>query len=429
MASTIRIGNLFLPEEERFEGKDLPRFISAFSLLLSTLGFEYLIDPDAPRPPDAEGSTTAAIAAANEHRQLAHDRTLYKVLLANVKGDPVSIVREKVSGAEAYAHLIAFYGRKDVGTTVAMFRQYMNLNWLGGDVESFEAWITSKSHLRQDLISRGLTISDNEYALHILAAVPQAFVPMNGQVDFQDLSKLKSPDLVAAVQSTISISNMQSPHALYVGTTGNKDTSSNAKPNRPYIECGHCKSLGHTGGRIFHLEKDCRTKARNKTPLPAAPNVSAVAMSPINEICYISWADWENVALINQSKDTWVVDTGCTTSITPDASILFDYHLVTGQDVTFGNNHRLAVKGVGSYSFDARDGTIITIKRVLHVPGALGNLLSVRNFTSVDCNFNIQSGSNLFHIARNDGKIIAEGSLYNNLYICNLSGDDSDMLA
>lgn len=101
----MRIGDYFLPENERFDGKDLPRFTLTFSRLTATLGLGYLIDDTA--PPPAHDSLDGVVLEA---RRKQHDRILFKVLLANVKGDAQSIVREVTGGVNAWNHLVAFYG-------------------------------------------------------------------------------------------------------------------------------------------------------------------------------------------------------------------------------------------------------------------------------------------------------------------------------
>ena len=71
-------------------------------------------------------------------------------------------------------------------SAVGVFRHYMDLTWAGGDTSSSEQFNTSRSALHQDLIARGILFDDDHYDLHVLAAVPQASIPMNGTIDLRD---------------------------------------------------------------------------------------------------------------------------------------------------------------------------------------------------------------------------------------------------
>ena len=216
----LSISKLFLPESQRFNGKNLEAFKQNFSLLLSTVDLEYLIDDNVFAP-------TAAV--------LARDNSiLFRNLFANVGEDAQAIVleRQDEGGKKAWAHLLAFYGKKDVGTTIAKFKEYMACTWEGGDVDSFQAFITRKSTLRSELQQRKYKITDDSYASHIICSAPINYIPLNGSIDLTDLSKLKSDDLVPAITSSISIYSLQPGNAvLYASAV---PQSKEAQVKRPY---------------------------------------------------------------------------------------------------------------------------------------------------------------------------------------------------
>ena len=180
IAPALSISKMFLPDSQQFNTKNLNAFIETFKLLCSTLSLDYLIEDHVIEP------ATAVRARDNS--------ILFRVLHGNVCTEAQAIVIEKrgEGGIAAWKHLLAFYGKKDVGTTIAKFKEYMACTFEGGSAEDFQAFLTRKSTLRSDLIQRNFKITDSEYAAHLIAAVPIAYIPLNGTVNLSSIDTLKS---------------------------------------------------------------------------------------------------------------------------------------------------------------------------------------------------------------------------------------------
>jgi hypothetical protein len=148
---------------------------------------------------------------------------------------------------------------------------------------------------------------------------------------------------------------------------------------------------------------------------------------PENHIAFAALTDIDHANLskacpaLTLNSSTWFADTGCTTSITPYKTHLSNYiRSSPGQSVTFGNGQSLPVHGYGQYWFTGENGQRCAIAKVLHVPDAIGNLLSIRCATSGGLAFSIEPKSNIFTLKRSDGQVIIKGRLVDNLYTCSL---------
>lgn len=423
----LSVNRLFLPEHMRFDGKRLNQFKVHFGLLLSSLNIEYLID-------------THVIAPSNA--VLARDGSLlYKVLYSNVNEDAQAVVSEKASegGKAAWTHFLSRYQMHDAGTTIALLHEYGSLTWQGGDQDSFSSFITKKSTLRADLRERSYATTDDAYAAHIIGSVPISYIPLNGTVDFSDITKLKSEDVIRAIQQSISIARLGSSETALAAVSPSTN-------KRPYRECGYCKAKGFTRGRINHLEKECRTKVKDQEEKslvtvaaqpPTATDFAALSLSQdycfvvgdmykpprdsINSRAVVDFDTWQETACAAVlDTRTWYADSGCSTSITPYRDHLINYEECRGRTVTFGNKSQLPVAGIGQYPFKGQDGKIYALGYVLHVPGALGNLLAIRAFTRKGCDFQIYGSTNTFEIRDASGAVLVSGSLQGRLYTCKL---------
>ncbi|KAJ9520778.1 hypothetical protein QJQ45_007647 [Haematococcus lacustris] len=119
-------------------------------------------------------------------------------------------------------------------------------------------------------------------------------------------------------------------------------------------------------GRDFGLP-DSRTR-RSPSPLR---HRSSLAFSGH------SGADAALAVAPNLVKGQWLVDSGCSTHLTPHIELLRDYQpLRAPHHIVCGNGSTMTAAGQGSVVFKGAGGSMV-LRNVLHVPDAEGSLLSV----------------------------------------------------
>ncbi|KAJ9510815.1 hypothetical protein QJQ45_027773 [Haematococcus lacustris] len=90
-----------------------------------------------------------------------------------------------------------------------------------------------------------------------------------------------------------------------------------------------------------------------------------------------SGADAALAVAPNLLKGQWLVDSGCSTHLTPHVELLRDYQpLRAPHHIVCGNGSTMTAAGQGSVLFEGAGGSMV-LRNVLHVPDAEGSLLSV----------------------------------------------------
>jgi hypothetical protein len=74
-------------------------------------------------------------------------------------------------------------------------------------------------------------------------------------------------------------------------------------------------------------------------------------------------------------NDQWVLDTTCTSHMSPKRDWLTTYESIKGGSVFMGNNVAYKIVGIGAVRIMMHDGTVKTLKNVRHVPNLKRNLI------------------------------------------------------
>lgn len=270
----------------------------------------------------------------------------------------------------------------------------------------------------------------------LVGKVPIDFI--RHKVELEKPADLKMSDVKSILSSSINFEESAKTQASLIA----RQPSVQAAANRN--ECGHCRDVAkkpypkyiHPAERCYTLhphlfeedkkkrekERERREKDRPKKPVAETAAVAKeqcpaqsanVAMGEEIETCYIS----TDIRTVNGE---WIIDSGCTTSMVPDAHLLDNYVADRGQYITVGNGARLPVRCIGSYSFTGVDGQRYRMERVFHVPDVTACLLSVRAFTGKGACFSATGDT--CSIARKAGGIpFIVGSSKNGLYRCHLA--------
>ncbi|XP_016713922.2 uncharacterized protein [Gossypium hirsutum] len=121
-------------------------------------------------------------------------------------------------------------------------------------------------------------------------------------------------------------------------------------------------------------------------------------------------------AVKGKATDGWLIDSGCTNHITPDASIFKSIDRSFKTNVKVGNGHFIKVEGKGDVLISTLTGTKL-VKNVLLVPEIDRNLLSIAQllekgysvvFKGKECLISDPSGSKLMTVAMTEKSFIVD---------------------
>ncbi|GJR75479.1 retrovirus-related pol polyprotein from transposon TNT 1-94 [Tanacetum coccineum] len=164
-------------------------------------------------------------------------------------------------------------------------------------------------------------------------------------------SKLQAQDQRVSIRSGEKVEG-----AFRVSSRSNKD-----KPN---FKCNFRNKFGH-------LEKYCKAeKAHNHTQGVQQANVSEEDQVDDEHLFMVSHLDEHPNSL------TWLMDSGCTSHMTPERSFFISLDTTDNPRVKLGDGRYTRAKGRGTIAINTNKGTKY-ISRVLYVPELERSMLSV----------------------------------------------------
>lgn len=121
-------------------------------------------------------------------------------------------------------------------------------------------------------------------------------------------------------------------------------------------------------------------------------------------------------ASVHDTRDQWVLDSGCTFHITPDKDALFDFEEVDGGKVLMGNNTYSEVTGIGKLKIINPDKTEVILTNVRYMPSMGRNLISFGQLEKSGCSY---EGSGFNVTFSRKGKRVISGTYREGLYFLN----------
>lgn len=87
------------------------------------------------------------------------------------------------------------------------------------------------------------------------------------------------------------------------------------------------------------------------------------------------------------TKEEWVMDSGCSFHITPDKEYLFDLEEFSGGKVLMANNTHCDIKGIGKIKIQNPDGSKVILTEVRYMPDMSRNLISYGMLEKSGCRY------------------------------------------
>ncbi|KAG8485225.1 hypothetical protein CXB51_021362 [Gossypium anomalum] len=117
---------------------------------------------------------------------------------------------------------------------------------------------------------------------------------------------------------------------------------------RPDVQCRFCKKMGH-------VKRVCKNKGRPRYNQPQQPRAEAQVVEEDNDqeeqVFTVSYS-----AVKRKATDGWLIDSGCTNHMTPDASIFKSIDRSFKTNVKVGNGHFIKVEGKGDVLINTPTG-------------------------------------------------------------------------
>ena len=320
---------------------------------------------------------------------------------------------------KAWDALVAHFERPSLSNKLTLKSQLFGLKMQPGS--SVESHLKFLSDLVEKLAALGSPVPEEDQVCLLLSSMPEeTFGTLKtayfakGEVSMSELC-----EALVAHEQRLSLGGPDNSSALTSVASGQSKT------------IGPCFGCGKPG----HIQRDCRnkpTRGRGRGGNYYRRNRSA-AQKHVKQIetnncsnnsdhnsggafCTLYGANFV------QSNCVWVIDSGATSHITCDSSILSNYHVFdVPQQVTVADGNACNAVGVGTVflyvSLSHRRSVPCILNNVLFVPGLHSNFFSVHVATKTGHSVNFQGNQCL--IKNSKGQLKAAGHLNGQLYLLN----------
>ncbi|CAA7047040.1 unnamed protein product [Microthlaspi erraticum] len=184
----------------------------------------------------------------------------------------------------------------------------------------------------------------------------------------------------------------------YKGVKGKNDRSRSRSSSNTRLTCWFCKKEGH-------IKKDCYAR---KKKYGIEPQGEAGVIT--EKLVYT-----EALSVNGQeSKEQWVIDSGCTYHMTSRRDWFSDFNENTSTTILLGDDHTVEAKGSGSIKMKTNGGSIKVLRNVRYVPNLRRNLISTGTLDSLG--YTHEGGDGVVKFYKNN-KLALRGILQNGLYI------------
>jgi transposase InsO family protein len=276
--------------------------------------------------------------------------------------------------------------------------------------ESITDYISRAETLRSSMDLAGQKVEDNSFIMTLLDGLPKDYFPvvtiLEASILLPSLSEVRGRLLRAEEQLTKDRTQRDKHKAR-----GNQETAFMA--SSPSSGCYYC-------GKPGHVKADCRKriadmKRANEKRSPGAFNNTRKPTGTYNNNLkggnqHVALA--ANLDNLITGDTVWVIDSGSDRHITTDISLLSEQIPVTDSTIRWGNGSSSQAVAEGTISLGRTPITnkLVVIERVLCVPDAKANLLSVAQATRQGCQFSftadtcsITLGGDLVAVAHREG--------------------------
>ena len=300
----------------------------------------------------------------------------------------------------AWEDLERTYKSKNNARKLSLRQEMATLKMKSG--EPVVKYVARARDLFRDLVATGVEMKPEDLGWQVLVGLPPAFATLRTILSASEamltveemLPKLVVHEQMLGGAGKEDDSEVSSAVAYAAGNKGRNVKSQERKGSsgprgeghgvKKDLRCFKCLKTGHVAkecrGKITclncgtpgHRASDCRkpkTERVNGAEKPLAFN-----------------------ATTGTTMEGWVLDSGSTEHLSGDRSLFKTYEPLggAGETITFGNQGELWAEGVGTVELRCELPTgvrVITLNKVMYIPGIAANLFSVKKATKTGAEF------------------------------------------
>jgi len=311
--------------------------------------------------------------ATVEDADKENDQKALALIGLGVKDCHLSTLAPCTTAKQAWEALKAVYQAKSTARRVQLKRELSTLK--KEPSEPLTKYVARAKDIRDQLIAAGHAINDEEIVWPLLAGLPAEYDIIVTMLEASD----DTPDLDGVLAKLLPVEQRMMPKGAKasVGTKAFTAQGASSSTNTKKKTCYYCGKLGH-------IAKECRKKAFDeKHKRKEAPPTRAAVATSSGSKAHNKGKPTQDVALASAETfkpSDWVLDSGASTHITHDYSLLFKPHkLDYPKYITFGNGTSGSASYAGDVIITNMDGDVprLIMGDVLYVESATVNMFSI----------------------------------------------------
>ncbi|CAA7041690.1 unnamed protein product [Microthlaspi erraticum] len=359
-------------------------------------------DGSATDSPSASDPLTKTVPDLVKHDQ--NERAM-GIIIANIDNVVLRKIKHCTTAADMWALLDRLYTESSLPNRIHLQMKFYTFKMketmtVDQTVDDFLKIVAEMGNLE-------IEVSDEVQAILFLTSLSPGFDQLKHTLKY-GRETLKLEDVISAAKSK----EREFPEgqrsdkgsALYSedrgrsSTKGKSDRSRSRSNSKSKLTCWFCKKEGH-------LKKDCF--ARKKKLQNEGLGEAGVIIEKLVFTEALSANDQD-------SKEQWVIDSGCTYHMTSRKDWFSEFNENASTTILLGDNHTVESKGCGSVKLRTNGGSIKVLNNVRYVPNLRRNLISTGTLDKLG--YTHEGGDGVVSFFKNK-KLALCGILKNGLYI------------
>ena len=398
--ANLRFMNQEFVKLDRFDGQNYTRWADKVKFMLVVLKLYYILDPNLPAIPDDPPLEAGEVPNQDLAKQRLVRKEAEDLCLGHIKNSLsdrlYDLYAPVTSARELWKALEDKYKAHEEGTNKYLISKYLDFQMV--DDKSILEQVHELQVLVNKLTALSIPLPEIFQVGVIIAKLPPTWKDfskrmMHKSEDYSLDELLKHLRIEEETRNRDKRGKVGSSVNHIVGGSGQKGKGaykskrftapkkkefkkSHQTTNHQPKRSGKCHVCGETG----HYARECSQRKSGST----VGSTSAIDIEKVtNLVANVGLGD---VNMLSQYTRVvacrgWFLDSGATVHVCGNRGSFLTYESVPqGTVVVCADGHRVEVRGKGTVRLNFRDGRMVTLQDVLHVPGITKGLVSADKF-------------------------------------------------